>query len=482
MPSQRLVSLIPLIIGCGLLMQGLEGTAIATALPSMAQAFGESPIRLNLAISAYMLAVAVFIPASGWAADRLGARNVFCAAMVLFVVASLLCGSSRNLLQLVGARTLQGLAGAMMMPVGRLVLLRATPRGEIVRAMSVLTVPAVLGPILGPPLGGLIVQAASWRWIFFLSAPVGLLGVVASLLFIPDVRAETARRFDLAGFVLAGLGLAALVFAMDELGQPKLPLAIALALASVGAGLLFAYVRHERRTAVPILDLALLRISTFGISVIGGGAWRVVMATTPLLLVLLFQIGFGLSPLQSGMISFAGAAGSLFMKGAAMPILRTFGFRRVLIGNCIVSGLLLIGQGLFNPSTPHWAMFVVLFVSGFFRSLQYTSLGSLCYADIAESSLSAASTFASMVQELSQSFGAALAAVVVQAVLAISGHTALASGAISASLVIVGILSLLVLPQFFSLPEDAGHAIDGRGARAVEATGPAEDARLSAWR
>jgi EmrB/QacA subfamily drug resistance transporter len=477
MPSvpTRFAALIPLIVGCGLLMQGLEGTAIATALPAMAQAFGESPIRLNLAISAYMLAVAVFIPASGWAADRLGARNVFCAAMALFVAASMLCGISQTLPELIGARTLQGMAGAMMTPVGRLVLLRATPRSEIVRAMSILTVPAVLGPIVGPPLGGLIVQAASWRWIFFLSAPVGLLGVVASLLFLPDVRAETPKTFDFRGFVLMGAGLASLVFAMGEVGQRHTSAFGPMALAVAGVALLTAYWVHQRRASAPILHLSLLRAPTFGVSMIGGGLWRVPMAATPLLLVLLLQIGFGLSPIQSGLISFAGALGALFMKGAAMPILRSLGFRRVLIGNCVLGALLLVVQGLFRPTTPHAFMFAALFVTGFFRSLQYTSLSSLCYADIPERSLGAASAFASMVQELSQSFGAALAGMVIQMILAATGQTGITAAVASSSLIVVGGLSLLALPQFFSLPPDAGHAIGGRPSGAVEpAASPAE--------
>lgn len=470
----RFASLIPLIVGCGLLMQGLEGTAVATALPSMAKAFGESPIRLNLAISAYMLAVAVFIPASGWAADRFGARNVFCAAMALFVASSMLCGVSHSLVELVAARALQGLAGAMMTPVGRVVLLRATPRSEIVRAMSILTVPAVLGPIVGPPLGGLIVQAASWRWIFFLSAPVGLLGVAASLLFLPDVRADSRQPFDVKGFILLGAGLAALVFAMGEVGQRGSSPAFALTLAVAGAGLLLAYWIHQRGAAYPILDLTLLRAPTFAASIIGGGLWRIPMAATPLLLVLLLQIGFGLSPIQSGLISFASAAGALFMKGPAMPILRRLGFRQVLIGNCVLGALLLLVQGLFRPSTPHAVMFAALFVTGFFRSLQYTSLSSLCYADISERSLGAASAFASMVQELSQSFGAALAGVVIQAVLTASGQVEITAAAASWSLIVVGGLSLVALPSFYGLPQDAGHAIGGRPSAAEPAVSPAE--------
>jgi hypothetical protein len=245
-------------------------------------------------------------------------------------------------------------------------------------------------------------------------------------------------------------------------------------LAVAGAALLLAYWIHQRRSAEPILDLSLLRTPTFGVSMIGGGLWRVPMAATPLLLVMLLQIGFGLSPIQSGLISFAGAAGALFMKGAAMPILRVLGFRRVLIGNCVLGALLLIVQGLFRPATSHALMFAALFVAGFFRSLQYTSLSSHCYADIGERSLGAASAFASMVQELSQSFGAALAGVVIQTILTASGQTKVAAEAASLSLIAVGGLSLLALPSFFGLPHDAGHAIGGRPIAVEPAPSPAE--------
>jgi len=466
MPSVRakigaLTFVTPLIIGCALLMQGLEGTAVATALPAMARGFGDSPIRLNLAISTYLLCVAVFIPVSGWIADRFGARNVFCAAMGLFVVSSMMCGLSQTLPQLVAARALLGVAGAMMTPVGRLVLLRTTPRTELVRAMAMLTVPAVLGPIVGPLLGGLIVQVSSWRWIFLLSAPVGVFGVFASLVFIPDIRGAAGRPLDLVGFLLAASGVAALVIALGELGQPgRATLVIGLFLAGVIC--LAAYAGHQRRTEHPILDLALLRIPTFGAAIIGGSFWRIAMATTPLLLVMLLQVGFGMSPLQSGAISFAGAAGALLMKGPATPLLRRFGFRRVLVGNSALTGLFAMSLGLLQPTTPHALIFGLLLISGFFRSLNYTSLSALCYADMPERSLSSASALASMSQELSQSFGAALAAVALQLVLSLRGAATVVAGDVSIAFVGVGALSFLGLPFFLKLHQDAGDSISGR--------------------
>jgi len=450
----------PLIIGTALLMQGLEGTAIATALPAMAQGFGESPIRLNLAISTYLLCVAVFIPVSGWIADRFGARNVFCLAMGLFVVSSMMCGLSQNLAELVAARALQGVAGALMTPVGRIVLLRTTPRADLVRAMSMLTVPAVLGPIIGPPLGGLIVQAASWRWIFLLSAPIGVAGVWAALAFIPNVRGGAKTPLDLAGFSLAGIGVAALVVGLGALGQPH-GLAPVLALFLIGALCLAAFAWRHGRVRHPILDLGLLRVPTFRIAVVGGSVWRIAMATTPLLLVMLLQVGFGLSPLQSGLISFAGAMGALLMKGPASPILRRFGFRRVLIANTLLSGMLAASLALFQPTTPHAVIFAVLLLGGFARSLNYTSLSALCYADMGERSLSSASAMASMSQELSQSFGAALAAVLLQAALLAHGGARLTAGDVSLAFLAAGLLSLGGLPFFLRLPHDAGALING---------------------
>ena len=467
MPSLRAAAaapsaLTPLILGAALLMQGLEGTAIATALPSMAQALGESPIRLNLAISAYLLCVAVFIPISGWIADRFGARNVFCAAMSLFVVSSLMCGLSQTLLQLVAARCLQGVAGALMTPVGRLVLLRTTPRADLVRAMSMLTVPAVLGPIVGPPLGGLIVQAASWRWIFLLSAPVGLAGVCSALAFIPDVPGGSDRPLDFAGFVLAGSGVAALVIGVGAVGQPH-DLLLVLALFAAGAASLAAFARHHDRSVHPILDLGLMKAPSFRVAILGGGIWRIAMATTPLLLILLLQVGFGLSPLKSGLISFAGAAGALLMKGPVSPILRRFGFRRVLIANTLFCSVLAASLAMFRPTTPHAVIFAVLLVGGFSRSLNYTSLGALCYADMAETSLSSASALASMSQELSQSLGAALAAMILQAMLVVQGGVRVTEGDVSLAFLLAGLLSLASLPFFLQLPHDAGAAIGGRG-------------------
>ncbi|WP_454715815.1 MFS transporter [Caulobacter segnis] len=462
--TERPAVLIPLVVGLGLLMQGLEGTAIATGLPSMARALGESPIRLNLAISAYMLSVAVCIPLSDWMARRFGARNVFCAAMALFALSSALCGLADTLPQLLAARVLQGFAGALMTPVGRLVILRATPRDRIVQAMSILTIPAVLGPIIGPLIGGFIVEAASWRWIFFLSAPVGLVGVVAAVLVIPDLRGEPASPLDLTGLILAGGGVAALVTALGEVGRSDWRPGAILGVALLGGLSLLAYVRHARTARAPILDLSLLRLLPVNVALLGGGVWRVAMGASPILLVLLLQVGFGLPPLKSAVISFAGAAGALLMKGPATLVLRRYGFRRVLIVNGLLTSVLLGGIGLFQASTPHALVFGLLLLGGFLRSLQFTALGTLCYADVPDSSLGGASALASMAQELSQSLGVAMAAVVLQTLLALRHGAALTGQDISVSFLVMGALSLLSLPLFDRLPAGAGDALSGRSA------------------
>lgn len=462
-------ALIPLVVGCGLLMQGLEGTAIATALPTMALSLGESPLRLNLAISAYMLSVAVCIPVSDWTANRFGARNVFCAAMGLFALSSALCGLATDLFQLLAARVLQGVAGALMIPVGRVVILRATPRDQVVRAMSILTVPAVLGPILGPLVGGVIVETASWRWIFLLSAPIGLAGLIAALLIMPAQQGQAGRPFDLRGFLLLGGGLAALVSALGEVGAPTWPPAAVAGVSALGALSLAAYAHHARSTAAPILDLSLLRIAPVKVAILGGGVWRVAMGASPLLLVLLLQLGFGMSPLRSGVISFAGALGSLLMKAPATAVLRRYGFRRVLIVNGVLTGLLLAGIGLFRATTPHALIFALLFLGGFLRSLQYTALSALCFADVPDKDLGGASALSSMTQELAQSLGAALAATTLHSLLALRHGASFTAQDISLAFFVVGGLSLLSPPLLARLRPEAGDHLSGRPSQPTSA-------------
>jgi EmrB/QacA subfamily drug resistance transporter len=345
--------LIPLIVACALFMENLDSTAIATALPTIAAAFGESPVRLSLAITAYLFALAVFIPVSGWIADRFGARRVFRAAILVFVLGSVLCGFAGSVLELVLARILQGMGGAMMVPVGRLVLLRSTPKQDLVRAMAWLTVPALIGPVLGPPLGGFITTYVSWHWIFWINVPIGALGIVLATRFIPDLREERPPPLDLTGFLLSALGLIGLVAAFETAGRDLVPTGVTLLLLASGSAGVGLYLWHARRVRYPLLDLALLRVPTFRAAVVGGFLFRIGIGALPFLLPLMLQEAFGLNPFDSGLLTFAAAAGAMAMKATAQPILRLFGFKRVLIVNALIGACFLAMNGLFEPSTPH---------------------------------------------------------------------------------------------------------------------------------
>ncbi len=462
-------ALAPMIIGSALFMQTLDSTVISNALPTMARSLHEDPVTLNLAITAYLLAAAVFLPISGWAADRFGAKNVFRVAIVGFALSSLFCGLSQNLAELVAARVVQGMAGAMMMPVGRLVLLRSVPKSELVRAMSYLTMPAMLGPVLGPPVGGFIVTYFSWRWIFFINVPVAVLGVVLVSLFIDNVREETPQRLDWRGFVLSGFGLAGIVYGFENLGRGLMPFTVLASLLMGGMVCLLVYWWHSRRTPHAILDLSLFRTQSFMTSTIGGTPLRMAMGSTPFLLALLLQLGFGMSPLEAGLITFTSAAGALLMKTTARPIIAWFGFKNVLVWNTVISGVLLMGYALFQISTPHWLIIALLLVGGFFRSLQFTALNTLAYADIDQPRMSRATSLASMVQQLSQSLGIGFAALLLG--LLRHGHASLhtlRAQDVTPAFFIIGAISMLGLLFFLPLPRDVGEEVSGRRPREVE--------------
>ncbi len=453
--------LVPMIVACALFMENMDATVLATALPTIARAFGESPLRLNLAITAYLLSLGIFIPLSGWLADRFGARRVFCSAIVVFTLGSIGCATVNDLTQLVIARIVQGMGGAMMVPVGRLVILRTIPKSELVSAMAYLTVPALIGPVIGPPLGGFIVTYSSWRWIFLINIPIGILGLALALAFVPNVREERVERFDLRGFLLVSAGLAATMFGFESVGRGVLPDAIVGALLAGGGLLLALYYRHTRRAATPILDLALLRVSTFKSSVAGGFLFRMGIGALPFLVPLLLQVGFGLTALASGMITFAGAAGAILMKLTAAPILRTFGFRKVLLANTLICAVFMASYGLFEATTSHLVIVGTLLVGGFFRSLQFTSLNALAYADIPNPLMSRATTLSSVAQQLSLSFGVGVGALVLHATLAFHGQGELRAQDFQPAFFAIGGICLLSLLFFLPLAPDAGAEVSG---------------------
>jgi EmrB/QacA subfamily drug resistance transporter len=455
---------IPTIVGCALFMQTLDSTVIATALPVIARAMHEPPIRLNLAITSYLLSLAVFIPISGWVADRYGARSVFRAAIALFTLGSIFCGLSSTLAELVLARVLQGFGGAMMVPVGRLVVLRIVPKSGLVDAMSYLTIPAVLGPVLGPPVGGFIVTYSSWRWIFFINVPIAVLGMFLVTLYIPDIKEEETIPLDLRGFFLTGVGLAGLVFGFETIGRNMIPASFVMTAITIGGLCVGLYLLHARRIDYPIVDLTLMKIPTFAASVIGGGLARMGIGALPFLLAMLLQLVFGLNPFASGMITFTSAVGALTMKFTVGPIVRRFGFRTVLIGNGLLSGLLLVSYAMFRPGIPKSLMIGTLLAGGFFRSLQFTSLNTVAYADVSPAQMSGASTLSSMAQQLFFSLGVTVAAMVLHISLVLRDSSTLNTTDFGAAFVVIGIISLASTLFFLPLEYHAGAEVSGHQA------------------
>ena len=459
-------SLAPMIIGGALLMQTLSATVISNALPTMARSFGEDPIRLNTAITVYLLASAVCLPVSGWAADRFGAKRIFLIAIVAYAGANAACGLAGNLTQMLLARAGEGAAGALMGPVGRLVLLRSTPKHNLVRALSVLTMPALLGPVIGPAIGGFIITYGSWRWIFFLNLPIAALGVVLVLRFIDDVREEGVAPLDWPGLVLTGLGMAGVVYGFDNLGRGPMPPGAIAAMMSLGAALLAIYAWRARRIANPILDLGLLQVQTFRASVVGGAFMRMAMGATPFMLAMLLQVAFGLTALQAGLMTFASAAAALVMKTCAPPILDRFGFKRTLMVNAVIVAGSFMAYALFQPRTPHWLIYAVLLTGGFFRSLQFTSLNGVAYADVDHARMSRASTMSTMAQQLSQSIGIGMAAILLHVSLVAHHAQRLSAPVISPVFIVIGAVSLVSGLFFATLPGNAGASLKSvRGRR-----------------
>jgi EmrB/QacA subfamily drug resistance transporter len=463
MPILRLErsAIIALTVACALFMENLDGTVIATALPQIAASFEVNPVRLSLAITAYLLSVAIFIPASGWMADRFGARTVFRAAIAVFTIGSILCGLSNDLAELTAARIVQGVGGAMMVPIGRLVLLRSVTKSEMVQAMSYLTVPALLGPVLGPPVGGFIVTYTSWRWIFFLNVPIGILGLVLVSILIENYKEPNNPPFDVSGFILSGLALAGLMLGFETVGREGMPLSAALTLLGLGGLAAILYVRHASRHPHPVVDLLLFRIPTFAIAVGAGTLFRTGVGAIPFLLPLMLQIGFGMSAFASGLLTFMSAVGALAMKITARPILRRFGFRTALVGNALISAVFLLSYAAFRPETPRSIILVLLLAGGFSRSLQFTGINTLAFADVPPNRMSRATSLSSTAQQLSQSMGVASGAMLLHVTLFWRGSDALSATDFWPSFVVVALLSGSSAWFFAKLPKDAGAEVSG---------------------
>jgi EmrB/QacA subfamily drug resistance transporter len=450
-----------LIVASALFMEQLDGTVLATALPTMSRSFHVNPLQMNVALTAYLLSLAVFIPASGKVADRFGTRSVFRAAIGLFTVGSILCAQSPGLGFLVASRILQGIGGAMMVPVGRLVLLRSVSKAELVTAMAWLMIPATIGPILGPPVGGLIVTYLDWRWIFYINVPIGLIGIVLVTRYIADVR-ETGRiDFDFGGMALSGVALASLMSGLELFSRGVGSSLLAGSLVVVGAISAALYWRHAKAHAQPVLDFRLMAISTFRFSVLSGALSRIAVGAMPFLLPMMMQIGFGMSPAQSGMITFSGSAGSLLMRMVAPRMLRALGFRNVLVWIGLIATSLLALTAAFRPSWPVEFIYGVLLVGGFFQSLQFIAYNTIAYADVPRAQMSAATSFYTTFQQLSLTSGIAVSAAVLAGSIHLHGETTAGLTDFSAAFLVVSGVALLAPVLSRRLDANAGMEMSG---------------------
>ena len=465
-PSDRIV---PLIVATALFMENMDSTVISTSLPAIAAALGTNPLALKLAVTSYLLSLAIFIPASGWTADRYGTRNVFRAAIAVFVLGSIGCAASHSLQEFVLARIVQGMGGAMMTPVGRLIMVRSIDKRRLLNAMALVTIPALIGPICGPPLGGFITTYASWHWIFLINVPIGVVGMALASRFIANIRVERPDPFDFIGFLLSGCAIAGLAFGLSAMGLEFLPTSVVASLLAVGAVSAVGYLIHAGRTPAPILDLNLFRLPTFRASIFGGFLFRLGIGALPFLLPLLLQVGFHLTPFESGLITFTTALGSMFMKAAVASVLHRFGYRNVLIYNALISSAFLMACASFVQGIPFAAMIAILLSGGFFRSLQFTSINTIAYAEIEPAKMSRATAMVAAAQQLSLSTGVAVGALVVELTLRLRHSTSMGINDFPPAFLFVGLLSASAVFIFMRLPHDAGAELSGRKTEASEA-------------
>ncbi len=447
-------------------MEQLDSTIITTAIPAMAKSLGTEPVRLSLAITSYILSLAVFIPISGWFADRFGSRRVFCAAIIVFTTGSALSGFAPSLPFLVVTRVLQGMGGAMLSPVGRLILLRSFPKEDLARAMAYVAIPALIGPTVGPVLGGFITTYFNWRWIFYVNIPVGLIGIALALRYTEDFRASAPSRFDLRGFIIVGIGLATLQFGFENIGRHVLPptaIAASFDVAFVTLGL-FGW--HVRGHPNPVLDLGLFRIRTFRIGTLAGGICRTGMNSVPFLLPLLFQLGFGLSPLHSGLLTFASAIGSITVRPMSSTLLRLLGFRRLLFANAIVVTFIMAGFTLLGPGTPHWMILGYILVFGVVRTTQFNTSNMLAYSEIPPARLSRSTSLGSAMQQLTLGFGVSISAALLDTVMPHAGVPTLHD--FRTVFLTMALIPLLASPGFLPLAETDGVEVSRHRVRGAQ--------------
>ncbi|ELY4859979.1 MFS transporter [Cronobacter sakazakii] len=461
------VSPAALLVAGAFFMEFLDGTVIATALPTMAHTFGVDAVALNISISAYLLTLAVLIPASGWIADRFGARKVFTLALGIFTGASVLCGLANSLEMFVLMRVLQGAGGALMVPVGRLAVLRVTPKHQLITAIATLTWPALVAPIIGPPLGGFITSYANWRWIFFINLPAGLIAMALAWRLIPDNHDDVRRPFDTPGFLATALAMVALVCAMEMLAARESNGLLAGALLLAGCGALVFALRHFRRAPFPMIRLDAMAVPTFRVTMYGGSLFRASISAVPFLLPLLFQVGFGMDAFRSGLLVLAVFAGNLTIKPATTPLIRWLGFKKLLLINGLLNVLALLACALLTPQTPVWLILLILFLGGVFRSIQFTGISTLAFADVPSGEMSYANTLFSTATQLAVGLGVTLGAIGIRLgeVISTSFLSANIPGAsFRLAFVVIALISLAGMFDTLRLTAHAGHSVSGKRA------------------
>lgn len=403
---------VSLVVAIAFFMQFLDTTAVNTAIPAMAHAFGTDVVHLSTGVTSYLMALAIFIPVSGWIADRFGTRRVFCAAIAFFIFSSVLCGTSQNLLQFVIYRIMQGMAGAMMVPVGRLAVLKVTPKNELAAAMNYITVPALVAPVVGPLVGGYLTTFWSWRWIFYLNVPISIACILLAWHYIPaEEKPAVKKPFDWLGFVLSGVAVAGFMYGVEMFSKSDVSYLVSASVVVASLLVLFLNVWYAGRITAPLIDYSIMRVRTYSITIWVGSVSRIVIGAFPYLVPLMFQEGFGLSPFESGLLFLSTMVGNLSMKSATVWIIRHFRFRSILLVNGFLVALFTFFTALFLPTTPVWIIVVTLFCSGLVRSMQFSSLTTLAFADIAERKMTSANTLYSTIQQMSTGMGIAVGAV-----------------------------------------------------------------------
>lgn len=457
--------IIPLILAVALFMEQMDSTVIATSLPAIAADLNVGPITLKLALTSYMVALAIFIPISGWMADKFGAKKIFRFAIAIFIVGSICCAISSSVVEFVLSRFLQGMGGAMMTPVGRLVLLRTTKRSELVSAMALLTIPGLVGPLTGPPIGGFITTYFSWHWILLINVPIGAIGIWLATIYLPEIETTNPPPMDTKGFILSGVAASGVVFGLSVVSLPALPPIIGIAATLIGFLCGFWYMRHARAHPAPILDFKIFQNATFRAASVSGTIFRISTGAIPFLMPLMLQIGFGLNPFQSGMITFAGAIGAITTKFMARRVFAATGFRSVLISAGVVGAFTTLANSFFTPDTPYPLIMIFLVTAGFARSFFFTGTNALGYSDIEDSQASQATSMASVLQQISLALGVAFAATILEVSSYMSGaHLQLAD--FHTAFMVVAAVSLIAIVPLIAMDRRAGAAVSGHREKA----------------